>query len=117
LFCPHDILYYYNNSQLYPTINNRAVNDLPPVNFISNNRLDSANVDNQLEQKLRPFDILDSFYVGSNETKVVDLTNIYGADRENITPDIFNTEATFVIGKTISESTGTIQISLNTAEQ
>ena len=105
------------NAFIYPEINNLAVNDLAPVNFSSGNRTDSALVDNQLEQQLRPYSIIDSFYIGSNETKVVDLTNIYGADRENITPDILNTEATFFIGKTKEVSNGVIQISLNTAEQ
>lgn len=105
------------NTVIYPEINNLAVDDLAPLNFVSKQRLDSASVDNQLEQQLRPFSVVDSFYVGQNETKVVDLTNIYGADRKNITPDILNTEATFFIGTTKEASAGTIQISLNTAEQ
>jgi len=105
------------NMSLSPAINSNAVDDLPPVNFISENRLDSASIDTQLEQKLRPYEVLDSFYVGKDETKVVDLTNIYGADREEITPDLFNLEATFFIGTSVDESTGTVQISLNTAEQ
>lgn len=106
-----------DNSFIFPEINNPAVDDLAPVNFISRNRVDSANVDTQLEQQLRPFNVLDSFYVGANETKVIDLTNIYGPDRENITPDILNTEATFFIASTKEASSGVIQISLNTAEQ
>lgn len=106
-----------SNTVISPEINNQAVNDLAPVNFTSRQRLDSANVDNQLEQQLRPFSVLDSFYIGANESKVVDLSSIYGPDRRNITPDILNTEATFFIALTKEASAGTIQISLNTAEQ
>jgi hypothetical protein len=106
-----------SNAFIYPEINNLAVDDLPPVNFISGDRLDSATVDIQAEQTLRPYETLDSFYVGANQSSVVDLTNIYGPDRETITPDLFNIEATFFIGTTKNVSTGTIQISINTAEQ
>ena len=106
-----------SNCSISPEINNNAVDDLAPVNFTSRNRLDSASVDTQLEQQLRPFDILDSFYIGAEESKEIDMTNIYGPDRENITPDILNTEATFFIASTKEASTGAIQISINTAEQ
>jgi hypothetical protein len=106
-----------SNAFISPEINNLATDDLAPVNFTSKDRLDSASVDTQLEQQLRPYSVIDSFYIGENESKVVDLTNIYGSDRENITPDILNTEATFFIAKTREASNGVIQISLNTAEQ
>jgi len=49
------------------------------------------------------------------------LKNIYGSDRENITTDLLNLEATFIVGSVVPISgkptTGNIQISLNTAEQ
>mgnify|MGYP001063600478 CR=1 FL=1 len=106
-----------SNCSISPEINNNAVDDLAPVNFTSRNRLDSASVDTQLEQQLRPFDVLDSFYIGAEESKEIDMTNIYGPDRENITPDILNTEAPFFIASTKEASTGAIQISINTAEQ
>jgi hypothetical protein len=106
-----------NNVAKYPVINNPAQDDLPPVNFISQDRLDAAAIDTQLEQTLRPYDIIDSFYVAANETLDIDLTSIFGADRSNITPDVLNLEATFIIGKTVDGSNGTIQLSLNTAEQ
>jgi hypothetical protein len=106
-----------NNTSKYPVINNPAQDDLPPVNFVSQDRLDAAAIDTQLEQTLRPYNIIDSFFVAANETLDIDLTSIFGADRSNITPDILNLEATFIIGKTVDSSNGAIQLSLNTAEQ
>jgi len=99
------------------TVGGKAQPDLPPVNFVSAQRLDSASVDLQLEQQLRPSKTIDTFFVGAGETTTIDLNKIYGPDRENIISDLLGIEATFFIGNTISESTGNIQISLNTAEQ
>lgn len=98
-----------------------AESDLPPTNFVSDYRLDSAAIDRQLQQKLRPFTTIDTFFVGANETKEIDLTGIYGPDRENITADLFNTEATFFVASVVptseGPSSGNIQLSLNTSEQ
>jgi hypothetical protein len=103
------------------TYSGLAESDLPPVNFVSDYRLDSAAIDRQLQQKLRPASIVDSIFVGANETTEIDLKNIYGNDRENITTDLLNLEATFIVGSVVPISggptTGNIQISLNTAEQ
>jgi len=106
-----------NTNITLDTVGGKAQSDLPPVNFVSTQRLDSAAVDLQLEQQLRPSKTLDTFFVGAGETTTIDLNKIYGADRENIVSDLFGTEATFFVGNTLSESTGLIQISLNTAEQ
>ena len=95
----------------------RAQPDLSPLSFVEQERLDSASIDNQNNQRLRPLRIKDSFYVGAMETKEVELDRIYGFDREVITSDIFNTEATFIVGETVDEANGEIQVTLNTAEQ
>jgi hypothetical protein len=110
-----------SNASKYPLINNPAQDDLPPVNFVSNNRLDAAAVDTQLEQALRPYEVLYSFYVAPNQTLDVDLTNIFGSDRASINPDVLNLEAAFIVGQTVGlnlgDTTATIELSLNTAEQ
>ena len=95
----------------------RAAPDLPPTNFVSQNRLDSGRVDNQCAQRLRPLTVKDSFYIGANETKLFDLENIYNFDREVIVPDLFNIEATFVIAEPTDAASGDVQMTLNTAEQ
>ena len=54
-----------------------------------------------------------------NETKEVDMTRIFGADRNVITPENQNIEATFITVKEISsgKTSGEIQSSLNFKEQ
>jgi hypothetical protein len=88
----------------------------PPTNYISVNRLDSAQVDTQLQQPLRPGEIRSSIYLGNNETAEVDLTHIFGQDRYVVTPGALNAKATFITAKAI-ESPGEIQINLSTKEQ
>jgi len=106
-----------NNIDKSPLISSPAEDDFPPVNFLSKNRLSAVAVDVEVGQQLRPYSVVNSFYVGAGETKIIDMSNIYGSDRESITPDLFNREATFVVGKTMAVSSGTIQISINTSEQ
>lgn len=110
-----------NGNVVIDNVGGLAAADLPPVNFVSRDRLDSAAIDTQLEQRLRPTSTLDTFFVGAGESLKVSLSNIYGPDRENITTDLLNTEATFIVGSVIpvvgGSTTGSIQISLNTAEQ
>lgn len=110
-----------NTATVIDNVSGLASADLPPVNFVSRDRLDSAAVDTQLEQRLRPTSTLDTFFVGAGESLNVSLGSIYGPDRENITTDLLNTEATFIVGSVIPVvgglTTGSIQISLNTAEQ
>jgi len=88
----------------------------PPTNFISINRLDSAQVDTQLQQPLRPGEIRSSIFLGDNETAEIDLKHIFGQDRYVITPGLLNAKATFITAKAIS-TPGVIQINLNTKEQ
>jgi hypothetical protein len=110
-----------NDNTIIDNVGGQAAADLPPANFVSTNRLDSAAIDTQLEQRLRPTTTLDTFFIGAGESVKVSLSNIYGPDRENITTDLLNTEATFIVGSVIpvvgEPTTGSIQISLNTAEQ
>lgn len=110
-----------NNNIALDTVGGLAQTDLAPVNFVEQSRLDSAAVDLQLEQQLRPSKVLDTFFVGKNETARVKLNNVFGSDRENITTDLLNIEATFITGSVVpvpgEPSVGTVQISLNTSEQ
>ncbi len=85
-------------------------------------RLSATRYDIQSEQKLRDgFKIIDTVYVGANQTKTLDVSKIFGADRNVITPDNQNREATFIVAKKIDGAspadTGTIQVSLNFKEQ
>ena len=60
----------------------------------------------------------DIFYIGQDQTKEVDMTKVFGVDRNVITPDNNNIEATFITAKSLSGSTDKfIQSSLNFKEQ
>lgn len=97
---------------------NADITGLPPTNFKELDRLSSALVDDQNEQKLRPSTQRDTFYIGSNSTKTIDLSKTFGIDRNVITPDNNNLEATFITSKKIdSGSSGSVEMSLNFKEQ
>ena len=90
----------------------------PPSNFEEIDRLTSAIVDTQNTQRLRPSELKDVFYVGENQTTLVNLTKVFGPDRTVIIPTNQNVEATFFTAKRISGSgTGMVQMSLNFGEQ
>jgi len=98
---------------------NNTINDsTPPTNFIEVDRLSSSIVDTQNEQIIRPSITKDIFYIGENETKEIDMTKVFGIDRNVITPDNNNIEATFFTAKQLgSGSSKFVQSSLNFKEQ
>ena len=98
---------------------NNTINDsTPPTNFQSVARLSSSTVDTQNEQIIRPSITKDIFYIGENQTKEVDMTKVFGVDRNVITPDNNNVEVTFITAKQLgSGSSKFVQSSLNFKEQ
>jgi len=99
--------------------NNNTFNDAtPPTNFVSVDRLSSSSIDTQNEQVIRPSTTKDIFYVGENETKEVDMTKVFGVDRNVITPDNNNIEVTFITAKQLGTGGSKfVQGSLNYKEQ
>jgi len=90
----------------------------PPTNFKEVDRLSAALVDVQNKQKLRTSIKRDILFIGANSTESIDLSKTFGPDRNVITPDNNNLEATFITAKKIDEgSSGTIEVSLNYKEQ
>ena len=90
----------------------------PPTNFLEVTRLSSAEIDIQNEQKLRPTTKIDTVYVGEEQSLEVDMSKIFGQDRNAITPDNQNIEATFLVAKKLDSSGGnTIEATLNYKEQ
>ena len=80
--------------------------------------MSSSLVDKQNEQKLRPGSSVDTVFIGADQTKEIDMSKIFGQDRNVITPDNNNIEATFIVAKKIdSGSSGEIQATLNFKEQ
>lgn len=89
-----------------------------PTNYIEINRLSSSLIDKQNEQKLRPGTAIDTLFIGANQTQEIDMSRIFGQDRNVITPDNNNIEATFIVAKKLdSGSAGEIQATLNFKEQ
>ena len=93
-----------------------------PTHYKELERLSSSEVDVQNQQLIRePYEVIDTFYVGANESKTIDMTKVFGPDRQVITPDNNNVESTFLIAKkldaTNSSPLGTIETSLNFKEQ
>ena len=113
-------LYFTQNSNGFiDDVSSDATNtNDPPTNFVGIDRLASASVDTQNERKLRDTLTKDIFYVGENQTKEVDMTKVFGVDRNVITPDNNNIEATFITAKQLGSGSGKfIQGSLNFREQ
>ena len=89
---------------------------LPPTNYAEASRLSSASIDTQNLNQLRPYTVIDTFYV-SGQTKQVDLSNIFDFEKELITPDLLNTEAYFFIGRSKSGSNTNVQSTVSFIEQ
>lgn len=96
---------------------NADPNELPPTNFQSTSRLSSALFDIQNEQNLRPATLRDTIFVGENETKSVDMSPIFGQDRNVITPDNNNLEATFFTARRLDGASGTVEATVTFKEQ
>ena len=89
-----------------------------PPHFKEVTRLSSALYDNQDEQTLRPGIVRDTFYVGANDSQVVDMSKIFNTDRDTITPDNLNLEATFFVAEKIDDgSAGQIEATVIYTEQ
>ena len=88
-----------------------------PTNFTEIDRLSSALIDTQNNSQLRPSTTRDTLYVGANNTKSINMSKVFGADRRVITPDNNNLEATFIVAKKINAGSGSIETSLNFKEQ
>ena len=109
--------YKYNNVsiELYGGKTDNAATS--PTNFTEIDRLSSALIDTQNNSQLRPSTTRDTLYVGTNDTKSINMSKVFGADRRVITPDNNNLEATFIVAKKINAGSGSIETSLNFKEQ
>ena len=101
------------------TVGGKAPNDgSPPTNFEEISRLSSAIVDVQNTQQLRPGSSVDTVFIGADQSETIDMSKIFGQDRNVITPDNQNIEATFLVAKKLdSGASGEIEATLNYKEQ
>lgn len=93
-----------------------GIDDLIPSAFSQVSRLSSSQIDRQGESLLRPGNTLTTLYI-NNETKTFDLSDVFGFDRKVITPDIVNTEAVYLVGKSLDNTAIDIQVNLTYVEQ
>jgi hypothetical protein len=112
--------------RLYPFGDNTAITNAsgradvtgsPPTNFLEVTRLSSALVEKQNEQQLRPTTTVDTIYIGEDQILEVDMSKTFGQDRNVITPDNQNIEATFLVAQKLSAGSGEIEATLNYKEQ
>ena len=90
--------------------------DLVPPAFTQVNRLSSSQIDRQAESLLRPGSTMTTLYI-NDETQMFDLTDIFGFDRKVITPDIVNTEAVFITGRSLDGTNIDLTINITYVEQ
>ena len=90
--------------------------DLVPPSFTQVNRLSSSQIDRQSESLLRPGQTTTTLYI-NDETKMFDLSDIFGFDRKVITPDIVNTEAVFITGRSLDNTNIDVTINITYVEQ
>ena len=90
--------------------------DSLPPNFTTENRLSSTLVDTQSTSQLRPYEVIDRFYVG-DQTTTIDLRSIFDFQKESITPDLLNTTAYFFIATSREATSTQVSGTLNYIEQ
>ncbi len=90
----------------------------PATNFQEINRLSGATIDTQNQQQVRPYTEKDTIYVSPDQVNRIDLTKTFGIDRNVITSNVYNTEATFIIARKLDGGdSGTIESTMNFKEQ
>lgn len=113
-------LYKFGANSSIITTNTNNLGE-PPTNFEEVTRLSSAVIDKQNVQKLRPTTKIDTVYVGKDQSLEVDMSKVFGQDRNVITPDDQNIEATFLVAKKLDDFTtnpnNAIEATLNYKEQ
>jgi hypothetical protein len=92
-----------------------------PSNFINTNDLTSVKYDTSTGNPISDGLTLYSFYVGENEAVKFGLENIFGADREFLTPGLYNNKAIYFkavpVASTGPNSTADVQMTVTSREQ
>lgn len=112
---------YTQNLSLTNAGGNADLVGLSPPNFLEVDRLSSLKIDILNQQKLRigpQTTIIDTFYVGANDARTVDLSKIFGVDRNKILRNRQNNQAVFIVAENISSNTtANLEATLNYLEQ
>lgn len=90
---------------------------LAPSSFNSSGQLSGLRFDRENQLPLRAGETIYNFYVGENETKSIDLSNIFGPDREVITRGLKNNRAYYFTATSLDGLPGVIDMTLTIKEQ
>lgn len=112
---------YSNKLSLTNADGNADLVGLSPPNFLEVGRLSSLKIDTLNQQKLRvgpQTRIIDTFYIGENDSRTVDLSKIFGLDRYKIIRNRRSNQGVFIVAENISSNvTANVEMSLNYIEQ
>lgn len=112
---------YSNKLSLTNAGGNADLVGLSPPNFVEVGRLSSLKIDTLNQQKLRigpQTRIIDTFYIGENDSRTVDLSKIFGLDRYKIIRNRRSNQGVFIVAENISSNvTANVEMSLNYIEQ
>jgi hypothetical protein len=89
-----------------------------PPSYLSTGDLNSLLVDVNNSLPSRATQTLDTYYVGENQLVKHDVTQVFGVDKQVITPGIWNNEAYFVTVTNLNTTqTAQIQTSVTIVEE
>ena len=125
-FTKTPIWLYSPNSGISPTVNPALLpgvsgqsDQLLPSSFNEEDRLSAVKFDVACQQPLRPGVMINSFFVGANQTVKVDLDNIFRQDRKGLTRGLLNNKAIYLSASAVGpgNSGGDVELAVTVKEQ
>jgi hypothetical protein len=112
----HTPRFIKNSANLQIRNSGGSSDQFTPASFNSKNRLDGARFDTATLNPLRPSTILHSFYVQGGTPEQIDLSNIFGRDRNGLARGLLNNKAIFFTATKL-RNIGNIEMTLTVKEQ
>ncbi len=125
-FTKTPIWLYSPNSGISPTVNPTLLSgvsgqsdQLLPSSFNEEDRLSAVKFDVACQQPLRPGVMINSFFVGANQTVKVDLDNIFRQDRKGLTRGLLNNKAIYLSASAVGPGNagGDVELAVTVKEQ
>ena len=111
----------YNNNGI-AIVQQTDVTKAPGL-FLEEKRLSGFRYDTQTTQPLKAPDykVIYSLYIGKNDTEIINLNNVFGADRKIITPGLLNNRAYYITATALETlppgETAEIEMTITMKEQ
>ena len=125
-FTKTPIWLYSPNSGISPVANptlgtgvSGQSDQLLPSSFNEKDRLSAVAFDVACQQPLRPGVMINSFFVGANQTVKVDLDNIFRQDRKGLTRGLLNNKAIYLSASAVGPGNagGDVELAVTVKEQ